>query len=129
MRRTSACLAAACLATLATAAGAQTAGSTLFGVTVTELREVAQGWSVSRSILDQDVYSDLDERIGTVDDIIIGPDKEVSYAIVDASGFLALTKHDVAIPVTQMDLVEDRLVIPGATREALQDAPTFQYAN
>lgn len=129
MQRSSARLAATFLVALASAANAQTAGSTLLGVSVTELREVAQGWSVKQSILDRDVYNDQDEKVGTIDDIVIGPDKEVSYAIVNAAGFLDLTKHDVAVPVTRMELVNGRLVLPGATREALQEAPTFQYAN
>jgi hypothetical protein len=42
------------------------------------------------------VYNDLNEKIGSVDDIIIAPDKTISYAIINAGGFLQVTKHDVA---------------------------------
>jgi hypothetical protein len=35
---------------------------------------------------------------------IIAPDKAVSYAIINAGGFTGLTKHDVAIPVSQLKL-------------------------
>ena len=71
-------------------------------------------------------YNDKNERVGSVDDIIITPDKAVSYAIINAGGFLALAKHDVAIPVSQF--IDNKLVLPGATREALKAIPEFQYA-
>ena len=86
--------------TAPTISHAQVAGTTLLGVTVTELQEVAKGWSVKHTILGQHVYNDKNERIGTVDDLIVTPDKAVSYAIVNAGGFLGLAKHYVAIPVS-----------------------------
>jgi sporulation protein YlmC with PRC-barrel domain len=111
-----------------TSSHAQVAGSTLLGVSVAELQDVVKGWSVKRTILGQPVYNDNNERVGSVDDIIITPDKAVSYAIINASGFLALAKHDVAIPVSQFKLVDNKLVLPGATKEALKAIPEFQYA-
>ena len=108
---------------------AQVAGTTLLGVTVTELQEVAKGWSVKHTILGQHVYNDKNERVGTVDDLIVTPDKALSYAIVNVGGFLGLTKHNVAIPVSQLKLVDKKLVLAGATKEALKASPEFQYAH
>ena len=107
---------------------AQVAGSTLLGVSVAELQEVVKGRSVKRTVLGQPVYNDNNERVGSVDDIIITPDKAVSYAIIGTGGFLGLAKHDVAIPVSQFKLVDKKLVLPGATKEALKAIPEFQYA-
>ena len=88
---------------------AQVAGSTLLGVSVAELQEVVKGWSVKRTVLGQAVYNEKDEKVGSVDDIIITPDKAVSYAIVGTGGFLGLAKHDVAIPVSQFKLVDKKV--------------------
>jgi sporulation protein YlmC with PRC-barrel domain len=107
---------------------AQVAGTTLLGVSVEEMRNVALGWSVKRTILGQPVYNDNNERVGSIDDIIIAPDKAISYAIVNAGGYLGLAKHDVAVPVSKFKLVEGKLVLPGATKEALKASPEFQYA-
>jgi sporulation protein YlmC with PRC-barrel domain len=76
----------------------------------------------------QPVYNDNKERVGTVDDIIVTPDKAISYAIVNAGGFLGLAKHNVAIPVSQFKLVDKKLVLPGVTKDALKASPEFQYA-
>ena len=94
---------------------------------VAEARVVALGWSAKRQILGQPVFNDKDERIGSIDDIIVAPDKAVSYAIINAGGFLGMTKHDVAIPVSQLKLVDKKLVLAGATKDALKASPPFEY--
>jgi sporulation protein YlmC with PRC-barrel domain len=108
---------------------AQVAGSTFVGSSYTELRDVAMGWSAKRQILGHPVYNDLNEKVGSIDDVIVTTDKSVSYAIINAGGFLAVTKHDVAVPVSQLKLIDDKLVLAGATRDALKAAPPFEYAN
>jgi sporulation protein YlmC with PRC-barrel domain len=107
---------------------AQVAGSTLIGVSVAELRDVTLGWSAKRQILGQAVYNDKDERVGSIDDIIVTGDKAVTYAIVNAGSFLAVAKHDIAVPVSQLKLVDNKLVLDGATRDALKASPKFEYA-
>jgi sporulation protein YlmC with PRC-barrel domain len=107
---------------------AQVAGSTVLAVSVTEAREVADGWSAKRQILGHAVFNDRSEKIGAVDDIIIAPDKSVTYAIIGAGGFLGVARHNVAVRVSQLKIDGDTLVLPGATKEALKEAPEFEYA-
>ena len=107
---------------------AQVAGSTVIGVSVAELRDVTLGWSAKRQVLGQAVYNDNNERVGSIDDIIVRGDKSVTYAIVNAGGFLAVAKHDVAVPVSQLKLVDNKLVLAGATKDALKASPPFEYA-
>jgi hypothetical protein len=100
---------------------AQVAGSTFLGSTYAELRDVAVGWSTKKQIIGSPVFNDLNERIGSIDDVIVTPD--------NAGGFLAVTKHDVAVPVSQLKLIDHKLVLAGATKDALKAAPPFEYAN
>jgi sporulation protein YlmC with PRC-barrel domain len=108
--------------------GAQVAGSTTLGVSVEELKAVAIGWSAKKKILGKAVYNDKNEKIGAVDDLIITPDKSVSYAIIGAGGFLGMGKHDVAIPVGQLKEDKGKIVLAGATKDALKAMPKFVYA-
>ena len=111
-------------------ADVQVAGpTTTLGVSVTELTQVALGWSVKKSILDKAVYNDVGEKIGNVEDLIISPDKRVSYLIIGAGGFLGIGRHDVAIPATQIQDTGAKLVMPGATKAALKSMPRFDYAD
>lgn len=94
-----------------------------------ELRDVTTGWSAKRQILGKTVYNDSGDAVGKVDDIIVAPDKAVSYAIVGAGGFLGLDRHDVAIPVSQFKEIDGKFVLAGATKDALKALPPFEYAN
>jgi sporulation protein YlmC with PRC-barrel domain len=107
--------------------GQQVVGSTQLGVAVAD---VAKGWSAKRQVLGKTVYNDGGDGIGKVDDIIVAPDKAVSYAIIGAGGFLGMGRHDVAILVSQLKQQSDgRFVLAGATKDALKAMPPFEYAN
>ena len=107
---------------------AQVAGSSVIGVTATEVREVATGWSAKKKILGKDVYNSEGQKIGSISDLIVAPDRAVSYAIVGVGGFLGMRKHDVAVPVSQFKEEGGKIVLPGATKDALKAAPEFEYA-
>ena len=107
----------------------QVVGSTLLGVTRTELRDVTTGWSAKRQVLGKTVYNDKGEAIGKVDDIIVAPEKAVSYAIIGAGGFLGMGRHDVAIPVGQLKETDQKFILAGGTKDAIKAMPPFEYAN
>jgi sporulation protein YlmC with PRC-barrel domain len=107
---------------------AQVVGQTTLGVPATEITTLTRGWSAKKQILDKPVYNDNNERVGEVDDIIIAPDKSLSYAIIGVGGFLGLGEHHVAIPFNQFKSVDGKYVLPGATKDTLKAIPTFNYA-
>ncbi len=72
--------------------------------------------------------NDNNQKIGTVDDLIIAPDRSVSFAVIEVGGFLGVGKHDVAIPMKNLKEEQNKLILPGATKEALKALPEFQYA-
>lgn len=128
MKRTSIIVVASAMLALPTLPHAQVAGSSLLGIQATELRDVAVGWSAKKQVLGKAVYNENNERIGKVDDVVIAPDKAVSYAIIGAGGFLGVAKHDVAIPVSQFREANGKFILDGATKQALKQMPTFEYA-
>jgi sporulation protein YlmC with PRC-barrel domain len=117
------------LASPALADNSHVAGTTLVAVSYSELREVARGWSAKHAILGQKVYNEKNERVGSVDDLIVTKDRAVTYVIINAGPLLGVVKHDVAVPVSSMKLVGNKLVLAGVTADALRDSPTFEYAN
>ena len=123
-------LAAVC-ATVALApvrsATAQVVGETTLGVTVEELKLVVLGWSVKKDMLGKDVYNDKKEEIGDINDVIVSPNKEVSWAILGVGGFLGIASKLVAIPMDQLALTNGRFVLKGASKQALKDMPEFKY--
>jgi PRC-barrel domain len=128
MRRANILIAASLALMTPGPAQAQVAGSTVLGVAAAELREITTGWSAKRQVLGRPVFNKKNEMVGTVDDIIISPDKAVSYAIVGAGGFLGVAKHDVAISVNQFTQTDGKLMLAGATKDAIKAMPPFEYA-
>ncbi len=119
---------AALLAGVVSAGWAQpVAGTTTLGVEATEVQAVATGWSLKKSVLGKSVYNEEGKAVGKIDDVIVAPDKAISYAIVGAGGFLGVGKHDVAIPVSQFRVENNKITLPGATKDALKALPKFEY--
>jgi sporulation protein YlmC with PRC-barrel domain len=106
---------------------AQKAGS-MVSVSKTELREVAMGWSAKKQILGEGVYNNIGEKVGEINDLIVTPNKALSYAIVGVGGFLGVGEHEIAVPVGQLKQQQGKIVLPGATKETLKAAPKFEYA-
>ena len=104
---------------------AQTAG---VSVSTVELRDVAAGWSAKKQILGKGVYNDTGDKVGEINDLIVTPTKAVSYAIVGVGGFLGMGEHEIAVPVGKLKQEQDKIVLHGATKEALKAAPKFEYA-
>ncbi|MDY7537415.1 PRC-barrel domain-containing protein [Undibacterium sp. RTI2.1] len=111
-------------------ASAQVAGSTtMIGMTVSEVQQVATGWSAKKSILGKSVYNETGEKIGKVEDLIITPEKNVSYLIIAVGGFIGLGQHNVSIPSPQIIEQDGKLILPGASKEAVKAMPPFNYAS
>jgi ribosomal 30S subunit maturation factor RimM len=116
---------------MAVAAGnvaAQVAGSTTIGVPATEITTLTKGWSAKNQILGKLVYNEQDEQVGQVEDIIVAPDKAISYAILGVGGFLGLGERNVVIPFTQLKADDGKFMLRGATKDALKALPAFDYA-
>jgi sporulation protein YlmC with PRC-barrel domain len=106
----------------------QVAGTVTLGVAVADMKAVATGWSAKKQFLGKTVVNEKGEKVGKIEDVIITPEKAISYVIIGAGGFLGIAKHDVAIPVTQLTHEGDKIVLPGATKEAVKALPKFEYA-
>jgi sporulation protein YlmC with PRC-barrel domain len=107
-----------------TAAAAPAAGVIPLGVTRIESDLVTPGYRASK-LIGQGVYNESNQKIGKIDDLVIAPDGTLSVAVVDVGGFVGIGKHRVAIPVKQFKEVHPKVVLPGATKEALKNLPDF----
>ena len=110
-------------------AAAQVAGATTTVDTgVVESTQIALGWSAKKSLLGKTLYNDAGQKVGRVQDLIVSPDQRVSYLIVGAGGFVGIDRHDVAVPVAQIQEQAGKLVMAGATKDTIQGLPEFTYA-
>ena len=69
------------------------------------LQRTQGGWRSSQ-IVGATVYNDRDERIGSVDDLIVGQDGKISEAVLSVGGFLGIGAKLVAVPYDQLRFEE-----------------------
>lgn len=116
-------------ATTTTTTTSPTAQSTTLAVTagsvVTERPRLSQ-------IIGGNVYNERNERVGEVDDVILATPSGTSQApmaIIQVGGFLGLGGRLVSVPLNDLrwNAENSRIVMPGATKEALQSRAPFEY--
>lgn len=76
-------------------------------VTVGRLQKTADGWRSSR-IVGATVYNDKNDDIGTVDDLLVGPDGKVTKAVISVGGFLGMGSKLVSVPYSQLQFQEQK---------------------
>ncbi|MDB5365700.1 MAG: photosystem reaction center subunit [Rhodospirillales bacterium] len=98
--------------------------------TITSLKidatNVQQGWRASK-VVGATVKNDHDETVGKIDDLIVGRNDQVLYAVVGVGGFLGVGEKNVVVPYQLFRYGEKVVILPGATKEALKNLPKFEY--
>ena len=85
-------------------------------------------------IVGSSVYNDHDQKVGSIDDLIISKDKAV-HAVVSVGGFLGIGSKMVEVPFDKLQFgntkgsSDNRIVMPGVTKESLTSMPGYHYGN
>lgn len=90
--------------------------------------QVASGFRASK-VIGSTVYNESRDAIGTIDDLIVSPKDNVTYAILSVGGFLGLGTHLIAVPFAGLQVADKQMRLPGATRDSLKALPEFRYAS
>jgi PRC-barrel domain protein len=92
-----------------------------------DVQKMASGYRSSQ-IVGSTVVNEHDEKIGKVDDLIIEPSEMVPFAILSVGGFLGVGERLVVVPFKSLKISQDKIELPGATKNALEAMPEFSYA-
>ena len=85
--------------------------------------EMKQGKWRSSKLSGLDVYNN-EEKIGDINEVILGQDGKVEAVVIGVGGFLGLGEHNVAVPFDQVKFVEEpRRVAATDTRPATPTSP------
>jgi sporulation protein YlmC with PRC-barrel domain len=90
---------------------------------------VAKGLRVSK-LLGSSVTNDKNDKVGTLDDVIIDRDRNL-FAVLQVGGFLGISTHLVAVPYQNLVIDETgkKIELPGASRDELKKLTEFKYPN
>jgi hypothetical protein len=80
-------------------------------------------------VIGSSVLNEAGETIGKIDDLLVTRDDKEPYAVVSIGGFLGLGTHMVAVRYDSLRFDPDnKIVLPGGTKEGLTMLPAFEYA-
>ncbi len=96
-------------------------------LTPVDVNKMASGYR-SSVIVGSAVVNQQGEKIGTIDDLIIEPNEMVPYAILSVGGFLGIGDQLVVVPFASLKISANKIMLPGATQDALRSMPKFSYA-
>jgi sporulation protein YlmC with PRC-barrel domain len=93
-----------------------------------DAKEVAKGYRAEELKL-RSVVNDKGEIIGRIDDFIFGRDNGPIFAVLKVGDLVGLEGELVAVPLRSLKLDDSsgQIVLPGASRAALQKLPVFLY--
>ena len=99
--------------------------TTLIELDITEIDTV--GYRASK-ILHSDVFNDEGEKIGKIEDFIVGSDSSVTFAIIGVGGFLGIPNKLVSVPTMLFTTnKKGQFELPDMSKEELNALPTFRY--
>ncbi|MBN9536148.1 MAG: PRC-barrel domain-containing protein [Reyranella sp.] len=90
--------------------------------------KVATGYRASK-VIGATVVNEANDTVGKVDDVIIGKDGKSPFAVLSVGGFLGVGSKLVVLPYEQLTTTGSRIVLPGATKDALKALPEFKYTS
>ena len=88
---------------------------------------VSSGWRASK-IIGATIVNEAEEKVGTIDDLIVSRTDRIPYAVISVGGFLGVGKKLVAVPMANLQFSMDHTLMAGADKTMLKAMPEFTYA-
>ena len=93
-----------------------------------DVQKLAAGYRASK-VIGSSVVNEENEVIGKIDDLLISLDGKEPYAVLSIGGFLGMGTHLVAVPYETLKSTDDKILLPGGTKNSLRMLPEFKYAS
>jgi sporulation protein YlmC with PRC-barrel domain len=78
--------------------------------------------------VNKDIYNRAGEQLGTIKDVLVGPDGKMTAAIINVGRYLGIGDKEIAVPfsaIQQQRSDSGQRIVIDATKDNLQAAPIF----
>ena len=96
-------------------------------ITKVDVQKVAAGYRASK-VVGSSVVNDANQTIGKIDDLLVTRDGKEPYAVLSVGGFLGMGTRLVVIRYDSLKFADNKIVLPGGTKDGLKRLPAFQYS-
>jgi hypothetical protein len=92
-----------------------------------DVQKVSAGYRASK-VVGSSVLNEANETIGKIDDLLVTRDGKEPYAVLSIGGFLGMGTHMVVVRYDSLKFADNKIVLPGGTKDGLKMLPAFQYS-
>ena len=92
-----------------------------------DVQKLAAGYRASK-VIGSHVVNDANETIDEIDDLLVSLDGKQPYAVLSIGGFLGMGSHLVVVPYDTLKFADNKVMLPGGTKDGLKMLPEFKYA-
>jgi hypothetical protein len=92
-----------------------------------DVQKVAAGYRASK-VIGNSVLNDAHETIGKIDDLLVTRDGKEPYVVLSIGGFLGMGTHMVVVRYDGLKFDDNKIVLPGGTKDGLKMLPAFEYS-
>ena len=92
-----------------------------------DVQKVAAGYRASK-VIGSSVLNEANETIGKIDDLLVTRDGKEPYVVLSVGGFLGMGTRLVVIRYDSLKFADNKIVLPGGTKDGLKMLPAFQYS-
>lgn len=83
--------------------------------------------AAASNLMDLEVQDAQGEDIGTVQDLLLDDDNQISHIVISDGGMMGIGGRDVAVEIDQFEIQQENVIYSG-TRDQLEQLPEFAYA-
>ena len=92
-----------------------------------DVQKVAAGYRASK-VIGNSVLNGANETIGKIDDLLVTRDGKEPYVVLSIGGFLGMGTHMVVVRYDSLKFEDNKIVLPGGTKDGLKMLPAFEYS-
>jgi sporulation protein YlmC with PRC-barrel domain len=81
--------------------------------------------STPNEYVNKQIYSGTGEQLGTIKDVLVGPDGKMAAVIINVGQYLGIGNKEIAVPFSAVQRDGAQHIVIDVTKDALQAAPTF----
>jgi hypothetical protein len=96
-------------------------------ITKVDVQKVAAGYRASK-VIGSSVVNDANQTIGKIDELLVTRDGKEPYAVLSVGGFLGMGTRLVVIRYDSLKFSDNKIMLPGGTKDGLRMLPAFQYS-
>ena len=96
-------------------------------ITKVDVQKVAAGYRASK-VVGSSVANDANQTIGKIDDLLVTRDGKEPYVVLSVGDFLGMGTRLVVIRYDSLKFADNKIVLPGGTKDGLKMLPAFQYS-